>query len=119
MDEKQKEEYKIGWLNRKLKKEKKHKYMSKDAMEKAKKISRLLKNKYNINEVILFGSLAEDKFRENSDIDIAIPNYDGKEYMKIVKDVIYIASPYKVDLLPLEKASNSLKRKIAERGVIL
>ncbi len=119
MKQEQKEKYIKGWQKRKKEKKEKLKHMSEQAMKKVRHISKLLKNKYNIDEVILFGSLAENKFRENSDIDLAIVNSSEDEYIEMVKDAYDIAAPYKLDLLPIEKTSDSLRKKIRMKGVQL
>ncbi len=119
MDAKQKERYIKGWKKRIKEKEEKLKNLSNQAMKKAKNISHLLKTKYNVDKVFLFGALAENKFRENSDIDIAIENSNQDEFIEIAKDAYDLAAPYRLDLIPLEKTTASLKKKIKMKGVKL
>ncbi len=119
MNQKQRDNYIKGWQKRKKQKEEELKYISEQAMEKAKRISQLLKSKYKIDEIILFGSLAENKFRKNSDIDIAIINSNKEKYFEMVKEAYDIAAPYRLDLLPIEDASSFLKKKIKMKGVQL
>lgn len=119
MDSTKKKKYIKGWKKRIENKTKKRKKMAKKAMEKSKKIAQLLKNKYNVQEVILFGSLAENKFRMESDIDLALINSEKSQYLNMYNDIYDIASPYKVDLLPFEEASKTLKNRILSKGVKL
>ena len=88
-------------------------------MKKARKIAMLLKREYNVEEIILFGSLAENKFRKESDIDLALVNSNKNQYLAMFNDAYDIASPFKIDLLILEEASETLKKRILSKGVKL
>jgi predicted nucleotidyltransferase len=74
---------------------------------------------YKVDKVILFGSLVENKFRKESDIDLALVNINKKEYLQMFNDAYDIASPFKIDLFPLENASDSFKKIILSKGVKL
>ena len=119
MDSTQKKKYVQGWKKREKVKDIKKEKIAEQAMVKANKIANLLKKEYKVKEVILFGSLAENNFRKESDIDIAIVDYNKKEYLEMFNDVYDIASPFKIDLLPLEDASDTLKKRILMKGVKL
>ena len=111
------EKYIKGWQRRRKNKKIKLKQKKEKAMKKAKKISDILKTNYGITKVILFGSLAEDKFWENSDIDLAITGLSEKKYLKAFGEATDIASPFKVDLIIIEKAPEYLLKKINNRGI--
>ena len=119
MDPAQRKKYVQGWKQRKKKKKDEKEKLAEEAMEKAKKIANLLTNKYKVEQIILFGSLAENNFRKESDIDLALVNFDKKQYLQIFNDAYDIASPFKIDLLPLEDASDSVKKRILSKGVKL
>lgn len=109
--------YVSGWKKRKRKKEARLKRNQEEAYAKAKQIADLLKNKYAIKKVILFGSTVTGKYWEQSDIDIAILGLDDRKYMDIIWEASQIALPFSLDIVPLESATKSLKRKIEREGV--
>ena len=118
LSEKEIKEYKAGWKKRKLKKEKKYRQKKEEGRQKAFKIARFLKNEYDINKVILFGSLSKKSDRqlhEHSDIDLV---YDGNkiDYLDMIGKAADIAAPFKVDILPLSEASPALKKRIKYYG---
>ena len=111
-----KQKYIKGWLQREKNKKMKLKQKKEKAMKKAKKISTRLKTKYGITRVILFGSLAENKFWEHSDIDLAVTDLSEEKYLEAFGEATDIASPFKVDVIIIEKAPELLIKKI-NRGI--
>ncbi|MFW5999635.1 MAG: nucleotidyltransferase family protein [Halanaerobiaceae bacterium] len=111
-------EYRRGWEKRKREKEEIIRQKKKAGRKKAYRISQLLKNKYQAQRVILFGSLSqksEHPVHQRTDIDIAFraQNYDFFELFGEASD---IAEPFQVDLVPLEEASSALKNRIKYYG---
>ncbi|MDV3001990.1 MAG: hypothetical protein N5P05_003596 [Chroococcopsis gigantea SAG 12.99] len=79
-----------------------------------------LRQKYHINEVILFGSLLQQsKFRLVSDIDLAVEGLGDDLYYKALRDLAGISSGFAIALVQLESAQPALKRVIKEQGIIL
>ncbi len=115
----EKKKYASGWTKRLKEKETKIKQNHKKALDKAIKIAEILKSKYGVEKVVLFGSIASGKFWEHSDIDIAVYGIDEERYMDIIWEASQLASPFKVDLVPIEKISDKLKRKIENEGMKL
>ena len=113
----QKQKYIQGWQKRKKNKTEKLQKKKKIAIKKAEKISLELRTKYEITKVILFGSLVENKFWQHSDIDIAINNLKDDMYLKVFGEMSEIASPFKLDLVLIENAPESLVKKIKNKGV--
>ena len=58
---------------------------------------------YRLNRVILFGSVAQGKFHQDSDIDLAIFSTDVTEEneVEIMADLMIRAMPYHLDIQPL------------------
>lgn len=69
-------------------------------------------------EIILFGSLADGTFNEYSDIDIAISGLSPDKFFEAVVDLPSIVG-HKVDLIPLDYASEDLETKIRTEGELL
>jgi len=69
-------------------------------------------------EVILFGSLAEGKFDELSDIDIAVSGISPRSYFKAVANLPLVVDG-KVDLVALDYIPPRLRSRIKKEGKIL
>ena len=117
LTQKEMEKYIKGWEKRKNKKEKELSQKRKKAIKKAHTIGKKLKEIYNVDKVVLFGSIVEDKFWGHSDIDIAIKDIKEENYLEVYNEMLEIAFPFKLDLILLEKAPASLKKKIKNKGV--
>ena len=88
--------------------------LSKEIVEKIKKISRKYKNKFYI-----FGSRARGDYKKTSDIDIAIyGEISHKEKYNILNDIDMLDIPYMVDVIFVQEVQNSeLKKNIENQGV--
>lgn len=82
--------------------------------------ARQLKSQFNVQRVILFGSLADtDWFIPNSDIDLAVEGLLPSDFWnawRVVEDVI---GDRPVDLIEIETASESLRNAIQKYGMEL
>ncbi len=68
-----------------------------------------------LEQVIMFGSLAEDTVRsEKFDIDLAVKS---EKYLQLVS--LGLDSEFKVDIVELETLPNPFKNRIMEKGRIL
>ena len=110
-------EYRSLWEERKVERERKREL----AIEKAKSVAKILKEKYHAKEVILFGSLIwrPDFFWTGTDIDLMVKGLKGEEYFEILADVSTLAHPIHVDLIPFEKAEVSIRKRALKEGVRL
>ena len=88
------------------------------AWESLPKLVRILSDEYNAERVILFGSLAREEFRINSDMDLAVSGVCAENYFKALGHLL-LESPYSCDLVTIEDAPDLLKQRIEEDGVIL
>lgn len=91
------------------------------AIEKAKHIAKVLKEKYHAKESILFGSLLwrPDFLWSGTDIDMMVMGLDRNDYFKILAEVSEMARPFEIDLIPFEKAEESIKRRAIKEGLRL
>lgn len=80
----------------------------------------LLKSRFGVRRVILFGSLAyPSPFVAVSDVDLAVEGLEAVDYWKawgLVEEVIHDRP---VDFVEMERASEALRRAIARHGVEL
>jgi len=83
---------------------------------------------YQLNHVILFGSIAHGKARKDSDIDLAIFSADATDQnrLEIMADCLLRTMPYKLDIQPLvfpladyNGDNDFIQQEIIERGIEL
>ena len=76
-----------------------------------------LKEKFNAKKVVLFGSLATMEFIEGSDIDIAVWGIPYDNFFKAVAFAAGYSKKFKVDLVDVQDASDSLLDSIKRDGI--
>ncbi len=87
------------------------------AWETARRAAALLKEKYGIRQVWVFGSLVRrERFHSRSDIDLAVPVLDDKVWLRAVRDLLDLDPEFSIDLVELEHASPSLRATVYEEG---
>ncbi|AGB18591.1 DNA polymerase beta domain protein region [Thermoanaerobacterium thermosaccharolyticum] len=97
-------------------------YRKKEAFDRVYKIAKILKEKYFVDKVILYGSLArDDRFDNLSDIDIFIDGWDDSKfnYWTMLIDVENVAKPYKISIVTQKEAYKSLLNEILREGRII
>ncbi|MDI3310516.1 MAG: nucleotidyltransferase domain-containing protein [Thermoanaerobacterium sp.] len=97
-------------------------YRKKEAFDRVYKIAKILKEKYFVDKVILYGSLARDDHFDNlSDIDIFIDGWDDSKfnYWAMLIDVENVAKPYKISIVTQKEAYKSLLNEILREGRII
>ena len=78
----------------------------------------LLVDKYGVRRVLLFGSLARGKFREGSDIDLAVEGLAKGAYLKALVDVGRLTDT-PVELKLLEECRGYFLERILTEGLVL
>lgn len=109
-------------INKALKqeREKRLKELADAAWQKARLIASLLRERYGVGRVLLYGSLAWGGFREGSDIDIFVEGFkDQYPYWKMYVEMERLASPFEINLVLAEDASRSLRETVLKNGVVL
>ena len=91
------------------------------AIKKAKSVAKTLKEKYQAEEIILFGSLIwrPDFLWRGTDIDLIVKGLEGERYFEILADISEISHPFHVDLIPFEKAWPTIKKRALKEGLRL
>lgn len=83
-------------------------------------LTRHLVQRFGARRVWVFGSLVEGGFHERSDIDLAVEGLPpGAALFRAAVELDEMASPFDVDLVPLEDARPAMRARIFERGEIL
>jgi predicted nucleotidyltransferase len=96
--------------NRELRKQK--------ALKAAKEIAAMLKEKYGVANVALYGSLVNGKFDDYSDIDLYVENLD-EDYFAALHEAQMIAGDIEVSLACGTDVVDSLYENIQQNGVKL
>lgn len=90
------------------------------AVIKANLAADILKTKYSANKVLLFGSLLDDnKFDENSDIDLAISGVRDDKFYEALGTIMQIVAPFDVDLIDINDCRESIRKSIEREGVLI
>ena len=80
--------------------------------------AKMLKSRYGVRRVVLFGSVAHESwFVSSSDVDLAVEGLQGKAYWRAWRDVEEIIGDRPVDFIEIEAAGESLKRSIDGQGI--
>ncbi len=110
-------EYYSVWKERQ-KEEKRRRQL---AIKKARVVAKTLKEKYQAEEVILFGSLIwrPDFLWKGTDIDLIVSGLEDERYFEILADISVISHPFHIDLIPFEKAWPSIKKRALKEGLRL
>ena len=89
-------------------------------VDRARKAAKLLKSRFGVKRVVLFGSLAHESwFLPNSDVDLAIDGLVSKDYWEAWRLVEEFIPDRQVDFIEIEAASESLKKAIERYGLEL
>ncbi|MGI0480771.1 nucleotidyltransferase family protein [Geminocystis sp. CENA526] len=82
--------------------------------------NKLLKEKYGVQTVAVFGSLSHiDKFRDSSDIDLAVWELKDQDYYRALSDLLELNQEFSIDLVQFETASMPLQNTIKNQGIIV
>lgn len=89
--------------------------IKKEALREAKRISNVLVKQFGAKEVILYGSLAEEKYFDvASDIDLAVKGL-GDEYFKAFGYVLRM-NKFDIDIRPYEDMPAAWRKKVIKEG---
>jgi predicted nucleotidyltransferase len=105
-----------GWKKRQAKTEAQRQARYQEALATAEKIGQTLRQRWNADNAYLFGScLAKERFRMDSDIDIAAVGLDSAKFFRIWAE-IERETDFEIDLVAWEDAPPSLRERIKTEG---
>lgn len=78
-------------------------------------VVRCLRQDYGVDQVILFGSVANRTCGPSSDLDLAVSGLSRRDYFKALADLMSLLEG-PLDLVRLEEAPPSLRERIAAEG---
>ncbi len=80
----------------------------------------LLKEKYGIEKVWIFGSLlTRRRFHRQSDIDLAVWTLDDDSWLGAIGDLQELDSDFRIEVVELIRATASIRQVVAEEGKLL
>ncbi len=88
-------------------------------METARRLATLLRSRFGVRRVVLFGSLARGEFGRGSDIDLAVEGLAADRLFRAGADLDEMAHGIRVDLVPVESATRSLRDRLENEGIVL
>ena len=91
------------WYNARLKEQARLEEKRKEMVKRIDDVLTVLYKKYNLDEVYLFGSVSQEgKFRQKSDIDIAVKGLNKFDYYKFVGEISELINS-RVDVVLMEE----------------
>ena len=86
----------------------------------AKKAAKLLKEKFGVQRVAVFGSITQKElYHQRSDLDLAVWGLDEKLYHRAVAKLLELDPSQRIDLVRVEDARESLRSAIEQEGVMV
>jgi predicted nucleotidyltransferase len=91
-----------------------------NAINMARKVAAMLKEKYDAKKVILFGSIVKsDYLHEKSDIDLLVYGIKSEDFLRAGADTWKISGCFDVDIVPAEIAHKNILKRALEEGIEL
>ncbi len=114
----QKDRYRKAWARRAEERRRYCRLRRNEAHEEAKSLAARIAGYPGVFRVMLFGSvLKENRFREESDIDLAVWGLRPRDYFKALADLENHSS-FPIDLIPMEDARSGIAKRI-QNGEVL
>ena len=85
--------------------------------EDIKKATQILKEN-GAKEVFIFGSIANDKFNENSDIDIAVRGLNEKDFYRVAS-ILMFELENEIDLVDLDDKTNRFSQMLLKSDMLV
>lgn len=88
------------------------------AWEIAKKAAKLLREKYNVTRVRVFGSLThKNSFHKGSDVDLAVEGLEDSDYWEALTSVLFLDDQVFVEIGDQETCPKELWKVIEQEGI--
>ncbi|SNB51568.1 nucleotidyltransferase family protein [Thermoflexus hugenholtzii] len=113
------EPYRKGWRRREQDRRIEGAKRRERAWRVAARAARLLKESFGVRQVWAFGSLVRNQLDERSDIDLAVAGLAERDLCRAVGRLQSLDPDFPIDVVRLEDAPPSLRRRIEQEGVPL
>ncbi|MCS6883009.1 MAG: nucleotidyltransferase domain-containing protein [Oscillochloridaceae bacterium] len=89
--------------------------LARQARADAEAIAAMLRQRFGASRVVLFGSLARNRFTADSDIDLAVAGLAPEDYYRAIAEASKL-SAFPVDLKPLEALTPHFRERMLQTG---
>lgn len=109
------EPYLTYWRRRQAAEHSRNLRLADQARADALRIADMLREEFGVTRVLLFGSLASDRFLPDSDIDLAVAGLPASAFFSALAQAGKF-SDFPVDLKPLEALDSHFRDRVLENG---
>jgi uncharacterized protein len=106
------------WRDRQARQKRQHQQLATQARQEVGLIADLLVKQYDVQRIVLFGSLVRDRFVAESDIDLAVEGLPSASYFEILALVNQLASRW-VDLKRWEDLYPHFQSRVIDTGEVI
>jgi predicted nucleotidyltransferase len=106
------------WQRRRIEQELHNQELVKQARQDLQKITEMLVREFNAKKIILFGSLIQGNFNQDSDIDLAVAGISPSDYFHILAAINSVSDRW-IDLKPLEALDPHFLKRVLQTGECL
>lgn len=106
------------WKQQQTLRQRQNRALTQLARNDLKQIVQVLQENYGVQRIILFGSLAKDRFTAESDIDLAVAGLAPADFFTAYAEANRL-SRFPVDLKPLESLHPHFYQRVLAQGEIL
>ncbi len=107
--------YVAYWRRRQAEERDRSRRLSRQARMDAARIAAMLRRDFGVTRVVLFGSLAQDRFLPDSDIDLAVAGLPASAFFSALAAASTL-SRFPVDLKPLEDLDPHFRSRVLATG---
>lgn len=109
----------MGYIDLLKKREKERESLRKDALKEAKRLSKLLREKFEYDALYIIGSVVKGKgFTRHSDIDFVIKGLKKELFLKVLS-LLITNSAFDIDLKPYEELDENSRFRVKKEGMVL
>lgn len=117
MEPGEQEKIKATWKRRLQQRKLARVQLQQEAWQRARAVASLLKSKWGVAKVYLYGSLVQGRFDALSDIDLFVSGLPPeRNYWQMLAEAMELAKPFPISIVTEEDALPSLKKAVLEKG---
>ena len=110
------EPYLAYWRHRQAMQQAQNARLAEQAHKDARQIAEMLRSRFGVTQVVLFGSLAKGRFETTSDLDLAVAGLAAADFFQAAAQASKL-SDFPVDLKPLEALAPHFLAAVLTTGI--
>ena len=120
MSKENKNDIYINWLRQAASRHTVEEEYYQHAWKVAKEAARLLRKRYKVSRVRVFGSLIhKERFHDSSDVDLAIEGLKPEDYWDAVTSVLFLDSRLQVEIIDQATCNSEIWEVVEREGIDL